>query len=306
MVSGFDGNVSAVESKGMKNDSQLVINNILNTILEEQNAVANSSAKQQSELPPDVTNSNGMQQQLPISSEMAYSFLVLILILSIPLYYFHYLIFRMTRREQKKKEQPLMTQALIIYAVVFPVSISLSAAYGIGILPHVYPPAEVLGSWFCFLVEYIVHFSGMYAGMFSLLSAIMKYRCMVHNHHLKCYGEDKAVKLLVTLHLVIPSVVSFVNLVSNGDKDHLTTVDQCWSHQSEPKNVDDRFLETIGDYFCYNRQYQVKEYFGDAVSTFIEPVLRFICGSQKVVSFLLMSNIIEIFVYYYLCQHLDR
>ena len=194
-----------------------------------------------------------------------------------------------------------MCKALMCYAISMPVFQIIVWSYTFGIIPHMYPPAETIGPWFCFLVEYSFHYGLLHIGMFSLSVAAMKYLWIVHNDKMKLFGEAKAIALFLILHFGIPLVLSLLNLVSNGNKDHLYVVEQCWGNPVKARNEENGLL----DYFCYYRQYEIKKYIGENAGNFFEPVLRATCGCLKIFNFLCMSNIIELFLYVYLCKHLN-
>ena len=195
----------------------------------------------------------------------------------------------------------MMCKTLIWYAIAMPVWEMIAGGYTFGIIPHMYPPVETIGPWFCFSIEYIFHYFIMYTGIFSLMVAVMKYLWIVHNDKMKLFGEAKAISLFLILHFAIPMVVSAVNLVSNGDKDHFHAVDQCWGNTEEAENDENGVLE----YFCYYRRYEIKQYIGENAGNFLEPVLRATCGFVKIFYLLSLSNTIEFVVYFYLWKHLN-
>ena len=291
-----------IETKEIVNRSEITAKYIFeNGKCEEQDFISNSSRWQQSELGQGAMILNETLQQSPLSPEMSYTFLSINCAFMLPEVYLHSLIIKMTRRETKKKEQPLMCKALMCYAIALPVFQIISWAYTFGIIPHMYPPAETIGTWFCFSVEYIIHYGAIHIGMFSLLVAVMKYLWIVHNDKMKLHGEAKAIALFLILHFGIPLIVSLINLVSNGNKDHMWVVEQCWGNPVEAENDENGLL----DYFCYYRQYQIKKYIGENAGNFFEPVLRATCGCLKIFYFLCILNIIEFVLYAYLCKYLN-
>ena len=268
---------------------------------EDQYVIMNESRWQQSELVQGAMFLNETLQHSPLSPELSYMFLLICLVFMIPQIYLHSLIIKMTRRETKKNKQPMLCKALKGYAIALPVFQLICGGYTHIIIPHMYPPAETIGSWFCFSIEYIYHYFVMYGVIFSLLVGVMKYLWIVHNDKMIRVGETKAISLLLMSHFAIPLVLSFVNLVSNGNKDHVNVVDQCWGNTEQTENDENGVL----DYFCYYRRYQIKEYIGENAGNFFEPVLRVTCGCMKIFYFLSISNIIEFVVYFYLWKHLN-
>ena len=287
----------------MANNSEVATEDILQkSKCGDQDLNMNDSSWQEFELLQDVTFSNETLQQPSLSPEKSYVFIIICTVFMVPGIYLHSLIIKMVCREKKKTEYTLMSKALFCYAVVFPVFQMIGIGYVFGIIPHVYPPADTIGSWFCFSIEYTSHFIGIYVGILSLLVAVMKYRWIVHNDKMARFGEENAINLFLILHFGIPLVVSLINLVSNGNKDIIPVVDECWGH-TEKTHIDEN---GVLEYFCYYRRYDIKKYIGEKAGNFFEPVLRGTCGCLKILYFIFFSNITELMAYVYLWKHLDR
>ena len=298
----LNASITDIGSKRIVNYSEIAAKDIFEKVkCEDQDFIMNGSKWQQSELLQGAMFLNETLQQPPLSPEMSYVFFTINLVFTIIQIYFHSLIIKMTWRETKKNKQLMMCKALMGYAIALPVFEIICSSYALIIMPNMYPPAETIGPWFCFTTEYIFHYVIIYTGIFSLLVAVMKYLWIVHNDKMKIFGEAKAISLFLILHFAIPLVVSFINLVSNGNKDHMNVVDQCWGHTEQTENDENALL----DYFCYYRRYEIKQYIGENASHFFEPVLRVTCGCLKIFYFLSLFNILEFVVYFYLWKHLN-
>ena len=153
----------------MDNDSQKMEKELMTITISEQN-LAN--------IQYTVADNNMIDECLP-SYELASLFLILNVGLSIPSCYFHFLIQRMVSREKNKVGETLHGRALAIYAkyAVFAHLWSITNVFGI--MSYTYPASEILGSWYCYMVQTGLHFTSAYLGSFSLLIAAMKYWFML-------------------------------------------------------------------------------------------------------------------------------
>ena len=224
-------------------------------------------------------------------------------------FYFHYLIYRMVFRKDRKNSQVIIQNLLACYSILVPITFFIVFLYLNIVLQYTHPPSEAFGEWFCFAYEYFAHATGIYLGAFSLFTAMMKCWFIVDNARSKSFGEEKGRTIFLILHLTIPLMISALNSISNGQKDHIYVVNICWGHPL-PKN-EVRNSNTTEDYesmdmLCSNRQYQTRYYLGESASYYIDPVLRIMCGSIHMFYLLFCSNMCELLLYGLVYRYLNR
>ena len=224
--------------------------------------------------------------------------------------YFHRLIKRMISRKDSKKNNACIIQTMLsCYSLIVPFTFLTVFIYLNMILQYLYPPSEIFGEWFCFVYEYFAHTTGLYLGTFSLFTAAMKYWFIVHNAKAREYGEEKAKKLFMLLHLALPILMAAVNSVSNGNKDQIYVVNICWKEppqefqgnitSSEITGIHERFL-------CLDRNYDITAYIGENASNYIVPILRVGCGSISFFYILFCSNMGELIIYGLIFKYLNK
>ena len=252
-----------------------------------------------------VTTNNTVHESPP-SSELTSLVLVLNLSLAIPYMYLDFLIHRMVSREQRKVGETLHGRALAIYAKFMVFAYFWFTINVNGILSYTYPASEVLGSWYCYMVE-IVHFGIVaYLGSFSLLIAAMKYWFIVHNAKAKKVGIERSLAIFITIHLSMCIVLPLLNVVSNGDVGLSYWVNKCWGNEVRNADLTISFGKKLGEMFCYFRVYQLDYYIGKRASEYLEPCLRVLCGGLAFFMMLILSNLIELILYVLVLRHMDR
>ena len=222
---------------------------------------------------------------------------------------FHHLMRRMILRKDSKKANVSIIQNLLsCYSVIVPFTFSIVFTYLNVILQYINPPSEILGEWFCFAYEYFAHSTGLYLGTFSIFTAGMKYWFIVHNAKARVYGEEKAKRLFLVLHLALPIIMAAMNSISNGNKDQIFVVNICWKHFPETldNNTTREEQSLIDRFLCLDRTYNIEAYIGEFASVFFEPFLRTICGSISVFYILFCSNMGEFIIYWQIFKYLNR
>ena len=222
------------------------------------------------------------------------------------LFYFHYLITLMIKRENRKKGQNLIKNLLRCYAVITPVAYFVIFCYINVLTRQSTPPSMLIGHWLCESFESVGHFTILYIGGFSLFAAGVKYWFIVHSASAIQFGEEKARKAFLISHFVIPFVLAGLNSASNGNIDQIFWVDHCWGHKRDLEFKNNTISTKLGSLFCVNRQYEITNYFGDNVKSHITIGLRSICGSLKIFYFLFLSNIAEFLFYFLVFKYLNR
>ena len=222
--------------------------------------------------------------------------------------YFCRLIMLMAKREARKRKDMLLGKALMCFAILLPVLLFVGVCNGYGVLSFVYPTAEIIGAWYCYVYEFVAYFCGTYLGVFSFLTAVLRYRYILGSENGESVDKDKAKTTLLIIHLTIPTVVSLLNSLSNGDVDQFPWVNQCWGYKEENKThrEENDFIYYIGDLFCYNRNYELECYVGTTAANVLEPLLRVVCGGLNVFYMLFMSNMVELIIYVIIFRNVNR
>ena len=222
--------------------------------------------------------------------------------------YFHRLIRRMIfRKDSKKANVSIIQNLLSCYSTIVPFTFSIVFTYLNIVLQYINPPSEIFGEWFCFAYEYFAHSTGLYLGTFSIFTAGMKYWFIVHNAKARVYGEEKAKRLFLVLHIALPVIMAAMNSISNGNKDQIYVVNICWkqfpealnNYTTKDRSLTDRFL-------CLDRTYNIEPYIGESATIYLEPFLRIICGSISVFYILFCSNMGELIIYWLIFKYLNR
>ena len=244
-------------------------------------------------------------QHIPTFS-FATIFLVINLCLMIPLTYFNSLIVKMAKREQKKNEQTLLCSVLSVYAklhIFATIYIIINTNF---LISFFYPISEVLGKWYCHMVEVTIHICGMYVGTISLLVAVLRYYFIVHYEQSNPFGREKAIARVLIFHISITFFLSITNSLSNGHVDQMFWENQCWGHKTSFHSEGSSVLDIVPNIICYNREYQIKTFFGEQLSSYMEPILRFACGVSTLSCMAALSNLIELVLYLVTLKHMDR
>ena len=175
-------------------------------------------------------------------------------------------------------------------------------------LSFAYPVSEQLGAGYCYGFQLLGHASVVYLGILSIITATIRYK-FVKKHQVDTPEEKERQKtVFLALHIAIPIIVSVLNFLINGDKDHTFWVSHCWGHtsESEPKVNETTVLYQIADRMCYNREYHVESYVGGTAAIIIEPLLKATCGGIAIFYLVFMANIAEIVLYLIIFRHVDR
>ena len=255
---------------------------------------------------PEMFDSNESFQSLNLGAVTSSFFLTVDLILLVPMCYLYYLLILMIRREEKKKCHVLLKNLLLCNAAIIPTGIFIILIYTNIILRYTYPPSHVLGDWSCVAFQLIGYFFAMYAGGFSLLSAISKFWFIVCSRKARNFGEERAKTIIFILHLMIPTIASMLNAVSSGNKDQIFWLDICWGRRQETEHMSGEISQWDLEMFCYNREYELASYFDENTTKILGSVLRFMCGGLKIFHIVVASNIVELFLYICIFKCLNR
>jgi hypothetical protein len=234
-------------------------------------------------------------------------FLVVDVTLLLHMFFFHFMMWVMLRREKQKKGQHLIKNLLECYVMIVPLSYFVIGVY-INVLTRFSDaPSVLIGPWFCNIFELFGHADIVYLGGFSLFVSGVKYWFIVKNSNAKNFGEEKARKIFLISHFALPTVMSGLNSISNGHTDQVFWVNHCWGLNPASQNITDNGVGgNIGDLFCGNRQYEIPEYFQETTRNIITTSLRATCGTLKVLYMLFLSNMAEFIIYILLFRYLNR
>ena len=250
---------------------------------------------------------NKTRTEYHLSPETGYIFLVIEVALLVPMCFFHYLIWKMIKREKKKKKtQNLIKNLLSCYVFIVPITFLLVFVYINILTKYVNPPKLIRGHWFCAIFESLSHATIVYIGGFSVFVACIKYWFIVHSANAINFGEKLAKNIFLKLHLIIPTTLACLNSVSNGKIDQIFWVDHCWSYTTSSENMNDDIYEKIRNLFCVSREYEITNFFGEKSKTVITTILRAICGSVKTFYLLFLSNLLEFTLYVLIFRYLNR
>ena len=166
---------------------------------------------------PKMFDSNESFQSLNLGAVTSSFFLTVDLILLVPMCYLYYLLILMIRREEKKKCHVLLKNLLMCYATIIPTAFLIGGIYIDIILIYTYPPFEVLGDWFCVAFQLIGYFFAMYAGGFSLFTAISKFWFLVCSKKARNFGEDRAKTIIFDTRFSVGTLITTFKLDSQND-----------------------------------------------------------------------------------------
>ena len=250
---------------------------------------------------------NGNRHEFILQTGTSHIFLGFDIFQVLLLFYFHYLMVLMTKRESKvRKGQELIKELLQCYSVMVPITFIGASVYLNVMTRYLVTPTIFKGFWFCVSFEVYIHISTIYIGGFSLYVASLKYWRIVHNPTATSFGVHKAKKICFVLHLTFPILISLLNSISNGKVDQIFSVDHCWSNESRNNMTGPSAYDKMKSFICIDRNYELEVYFGQNIGNKIEVMLRILCGSVKIFHFFLLSNLAELILYILILRYLDK
>ena len=258
-----------------------------------------------------LKNSEISFASLLLDQNTSYAFLSIDIILLTILFYFHYLLYMMLKREDQKKSQDFMKDLLKSYILITPGTYLYIFAYINILTTKSEPPSYLIGNWFCDAFETVGHATIVYIGGFSVFVASMKYWFIIKYDVAMKYGESKARKVAFVAHLIIPLIMGILNSFSNGNRDQIFWIEHCWGFQGryDTTTSGDEVSEKLANVFCLNNQYdEVNHYFGknDTRAVAATHTLRGICAGVKVFYIIFLSNGMELVIYGFVVNYLYR
>ena len=268
------------------------------------------------ELPENISDTRVKNSEISFASLLldqntSYAFLSIDIILLTILFYFHYLLYMMLKREDQKKSQDFMKDLLKSYIVITPGTYLYIFAYINILTTRPEPPSHLIGHWFCDAFETVGHATIVYIGGFSVFVASMKYWFIIKYDVAMKYGESKARNVAFIAHLMIPLIMGILNSVSNGNRDQIFWIEHCWGFQGRYDTITagNEVSEKLANVFCLNNQYEeVNNFFGtnDTTAVAATHTLRGICAGVKVFYIIFLSNGMELVIYGFVVNYLYK
>ena len=200
-------------------------------------------------------------------------------------------------KEDKAMAWEINLSHSIVMIIHFSISISLETT------TYVIPDlSQYLGIWFCYCSMFIRLYGVGEILLHSLFLCIYKYILIVHNNTIRCFGLEKAKKLLFWINIILPLFGSF----SYTLRPNYRALNRCTLPQvSSSKHIS--IDESIGSLwtrlmFCGVNDYDVNNTF----QYFIKIVTSTYCLAQTILSMLIFLNILEIFFYFHIFRHMNR
>ena len=259
----------------------------------------------------DTSNNVEISEKYLLSETSSYIFLTIDITLLTILVYFHSLLHLMLKRENQRSGQDLLKDLLSCYIVITPVSFLLIFSYINIFAIYSESPSTLIGSEFCDVFETMGHATIVYIGCFSVFVACVKF-CFLNKHASTIqFGEDRAKRIAVIFHLVIPILLGILNSISNGDKDQIFWVEHCWGFngRSNTSGTGNEEYGMLREIVCLDRQYEeVNRFYGDNDTRTIVATraLRSICGAVNIFYLLFLSNGMEFIIYIFVVRYLYR
>ena len=222
--------------------------------------------------------------------------------------YFNWLIKKMVKREEIRKEENLLKRVLLCYAFMMPVMMPFFIVFVNVLFSFIHPVSEVLGESYCYVFKLLAHMGVVYVGILSLITSIIRYCSIRRKSPMTPKEQQNRTAFFLLLHCLIPPIISFFNFLTSGVKDGTFWVDRCWGIEETDQiqaNEEDMFT-SIKEKFCYSNEYSIEKYIGRNSAETIESLLRFLCGGVKVFYLMYMTNVIEIFIYLYISRRINR
>ena len=153
--------------------------------------------------------------------------------LAIVALYMHYLVLRMSKRDDGILNC-LLPDFALNFLVGGPAMYILASI--IILLPD--PANEILGIWFCHMVSILGYVWLFKVWLFSLLVAILRYLYVVHNEKIREYGLARIERRIRILYWAIPTGLMAFHLGLRTDHDTMIWVNRCygWSLESSSSN----------------------------------------------------------------------
>ena len=172
-----------------------------------------------------------------------------------------------------KRDQAMAWEMNLAHSIVMIVhwSLKLIAEFVYYIQPTFH---ELLGNWFYYLLIAVRSF-GIFVMLFhSLYISIHKYIFIIHNETVNRIGDRKTKGRLLWTYLIV--LISWT--ISHTARGHFR-IFACGINESEPKNMEDLAVSIL---------------------------MKFLCSSQNMVTFVLSLNVLEIFFYSSIFRHMNR
>ena len=197
-----------------------------------------------------------------------------------------------------KKEKDLTWKLDITHSslVIFHFTHTLFMHSITNIVPHMH---EYLGVGFCYTSKVITDYVGRYISGHSLMISILKYTLIVHWEKVEDYGKEKVKTIFFWMNILHPIIMMTIHLILRPDHyvvwDAFSQVDRCLG---DPKNNWGQGNGNRSQMKLHSLCIAIPEPPLDNYFEYAMYLLRSsVCWIQIIVHYLILWNIIELFVY---------
>ena len=154
---------------------------------------------------------------------------------------------------------------------------------------------QYTGKWFCYVVWFVNMYCTISVLSHSLVISLYKYMFIVHQKRINVFGKDKASQIAFWANLVFPAVLALASIARPNDIS-VPTVADCLGRQEE-------FAARANETFKARMQRRLFCEFGDydyhdgVLGQLINAVNRTGCFVTSVILWIIVSNVMEGFVY---------
>ena len=170
------------------------------------------------------------------------------------------------------------------------------------ITDFIHPLNEVVGEWFCYLVQSLTFFHLNVITMQSFLIAIMRYWFIVHEENVKKHGKEKVKKFFAFLSIIVPLIMVIWGTAENTGLDPFLFVNRCFGRDHRVFLINISPLKFFNPYYCEFENYNGKGTYGKILELFT----RATCIFKTLLTLLMASNISEGIIYYKIFSHIKR
>ena len=163
------------------------------------------------------------------------------------------------------------------------------------------------GEWFCYLSKVLTFYGSLYVHAHSLIIGLLKYVVIVHWKRSREFGQEKVKKIFFWLNMFHPAVRIILYLAIIPDFfwiwDGAAHVDRCLGDPKNNWGPNSNTTQTKLHNICINIAANQPE---NPFDYFIYILRSSICWLQISISYLILWNVFEIFVYFSIFRFMNR
>ena len=163
------------------------------------------------------------------------------------------------------------------------------------------------GEWVCYLSKFLTFYGGLYVQGHSLIIGLLKYVVIVHWKRSREFGQEKVKKIFFWLNMFHPAVRIILYLAIIPDFfwiwDGAAHVDRCLGDPKNNWGPNSNTTQTKLHNICINIAANQPE---NPFDYFIYILRSSICWLQISISYLILWNVFEIFVYFSIFRFMNR